>query len=79
MTPKDPFFGGDFLGQILASDSLPGAFVHSQEEQRTPKEGGGGQKKKRGAGAKPHEETPPPPRKTVSDPELFAVGPGQFS
>ena len=30
MTPKDPFFGGDFLGQILASDSLPGAFVHSR-------------------------------------------------
>ena len=26
MTPKDPFFGGDFLGQILAVPSLPGAF-----------------------------------------------------
>ena len=24
-----PLFGGDFLGQILAADSLPGAFVHS--------------------------------------------------
>ena len=23
-------FGGDFLGQILAADSLPGAFVHSR-------------------------------------------------
>ena len=30
MTPKDPFLGGDFLGQILAADSLPGAFVHSR-------------------------------------------------
>ena len=30
MTPKDPLFGGDFLGQILAADSLPGAFVHSR-------------------------------------------------
>ena len=27
MTPKDPFFGGDFVGQILAADSLKGAFV----------------------------------------------------
>ena len=25
-----PLFGGDFLGQILAADSLPGAFVHSR-------------------------------------------------
>ena len=24
-----PLFGGDFVGQILAADSLPGAFVHS--------------------------------------------------
>ena len=32
MTPKDPLFGGDFLGQILAADSLPGAFVHSRIE-----------------------------------------------
>ena len=31
MTPKDPLFGGDFLGQILAADSLPGAFVHSRK------------------------------------------------
>ena len=30
MTPKDPFFGGDFLGQILAVPSLPGAFVYSR-------------------------------------------------
>ena len=29
MTPQNPLFGGDFLGQILAADSLPGAFVHS--------------------------------------------------
>ena len=27
-----PLFGGDFLGQILAADSLPGAFVHSRWE-----------------------------------------------
>ena len=33
MTPKDPLFGGDFLGQILAADSLPGAFV----PRETPK------------------------------------------
>ena len=26
-----PLFGGDFLGQILAADSLPGAFVHSRK------------------------------------------------
>ena len=25
-----PLFGGDFLAQILAADSLPGAFVHTQ-------------------------------------------------
>ena len=31
MTPKDLFFfGGDFLGQILVADSLPGAFVYSR-------------------------------------------------
>ena len=29
MTPKDPFWRGLF-GQILAADSLPGAFVHSR-------------------------------------------------
>ena len=29
MAPQRPLFGGDFLGQILAVDSLPGAFVHS--------------------------------------------------
>ena len=29
-----PLFGGDFLGQILAADSLPGAFVHSLQEER---------------------------------------------
>ena len=26
-----PLFGGDFLGQVLAADSLPGAFLHSRE------------------------------------------------
>ena len=26
-----PLFGGDFLGQILAADSLPGAFLHSRK------------------------------------------------
>ena len=31
MTRKDPVFGGDFLAQILAADSLPGAFVHSRK------------------------------------------------
>ena len=31
MTPKDPLFGGEFLGQILAADSLPGAFVHFRD------------------------------------------------
>ena len=30
MTPKDPFFGGDFLGQILVAPSLPGTFVYSR-------------------------------------------------
>ena len=30
MTPKDPFLEGTFWGQILAADSLPGAFVHSR-------------------------------------------------
>ena len=29
-----PLFGGDFLGQILAVDSLPGAFVHSRITNR---------------------------------------------
>ena len=32
MTPKDPLFGGDFLGQTPAADSLPGAFVHSRKK-----------------------------------------------
>ena len=27
-----PLFGGHFLGQLLAADSLPGAFVHSREK-----------------------------------------------
>ena len=31
MTPKDTVLEGDFLGQILAADSLPGAFVHSRK------------------------------------------------
>ena len=30
MTSEDPSFGGDFLGQILAAPSLPGAFLHSR-------------------------------------------------
>ena len=30
---RRPLFGGDFLGQILAADSLPGAFVHSRYAQ----------------------------------------------
>ena len=36
MTPKDPFFGGDFLGQILAAPSLPGAFVYSRAKAGNP-------------------------------------------
>ena len=28
--PQRPLLDGDFLGQILAADSLPGAFVHSR-------------------------------------------------
>ena len=34
MTPKDPSFGGDFLGQILAAPSLPGTSVYSREMLR---------------------------------------------
>ena len=34
-------FGGDFLGQILAADSLPGAFVHSRFFLREWQSGGG--------------------------------------
>ena len=35
-----PLFGGDFLGQILAADSLPGAFVHSRKEVKMRQKGG---------------------------------------
>ena len=34
MTPKDPSFGGDFLGHILAAPLLLGAFVYSRNSKK---------------------------------------------